>query len=76
MMNMHKLGTVSPAAQLFNNPTKSSAIKYLRLMRYTLCVGMAYFGVLQNFTKTAIFNATPYRVNGINKCCIFSFSFK
>lgn len=38
MMNMHKLGTVSPAAQLFNKPIKSSAIKYLRLIRYTLCV--------------------------------------
>jgi hypothetical protein len=38
MMNMHKLGIVSHPEQLFNNSTKSSAIKYLRLMRYTLCV--------------------------------------
>ena len=38
MMNMHKLGTVSPAARLFNNSTNSSEIKYLRLIRYTLYV--------------------------------------
>ena len=38
MMNMHKLGTVSRPERLFNNSTNSSAIKYLRLIRYTLCV--------------------------------------